>query len=213
MPLVWEAVCTLGLTCNIWVVAATSGGASPNRSFYRMHTPLDRNAGKEVCSVPWSALEIPHDLNDLITSSAGISCNTFLTHCNTSSLLSARFFPDGVCVNGPFTIQAWYCVLTLVLKGLFRHSSRGWRTGVRPPQITVMSTFLRVSSSFTPSVRCPRKESHTSKALWSRVKQRFFQTHSFVPSSSIQPFLCTETCILGGTWIFSCWTPKDDLWG
>ena len=49
MPLFWEAVCILELTCNLWVVAATSDGASPNRSFYRMHTGLDGNAGKEVC--------------------------------------------------------------------------------------------------------------------------------------------------------------------
>lgn len=49
MPLFWEAVCILELTCNLWVVAATSDGASPNRSFYRMHTALDGNAGKEVC--------------------------------------------------------------------------------------------------------------------------------------------------------------------
>lgn len=49
MPLFWEAVCILESTCNLWVVAATSDGASPNRSFYRMHTALDGNAGKEVC--------------------------------------------------------------------------------------------------------------------------------------------------------------------
>lgn len=32
MPLFWEAVCILESTCNLWVVAATSDGASPNRN-------------------------------------------------------------------------------------------------------------------------------------------------------------------------------------
>ena len=49
MPIFWEAVCVLETTCNLWVIAATSDGASPNRSFYRMHKNLDGNAGKEVC--------------------------------------------------------------------------------------------------------------------------------------------------------------------
>ena len=31
------------------VIAATSDGASPNRSFYRMHKALDGDSGKEVC--------------------------------------------------------------------------------------------------------------------------------------------------------------------
>ena len=33
MPLFWEAVCILETTCNWWVIAATSDGASPNRRF------------------------------------------------------------------------------------------------------------------------------------------------------------------------------------
>ena len=40
-PLFWEAVCILETTCNLWVIAATSDGASPNRRFYRLHKPLD----------------------------------------------------------------------------------------------------------------------------------------------------------------------------
>ena len=35
MPIFWEAVCILETTCNLWVIAATSDGASPNRRFYR----------------------------------------------------------------------------------------------------------------------------------------------------------------------------------
>lgn len=49
MPLFWEAVCILETSCNLWVIATTSDGASPNRKFYRMHQPLDDNAGKDVC--------------------------------------------------------------------------------------------------------------------------------------------------------------------
>jgi len=37
MPLFWQAVSILETACNLWVVAATSDGASPNRRFYRMH--------------------------------------------------------------------------------------------------------------------------------------------------------------------------------
>ena len=49
MPLFWEAVCLLELSCNLWVIAATSDGASPNRRFYRMHKSLDNNADGDVC--------------------------------------------------------------------------------------------------------------------------------------------------------------------
>ena len=49
MPLFWEAVCILETTCNIWVIAATSDGASPNRRFYRLHKPLDGDADADVC--------------------------------------------------------------------------------------------------------------------------------------------------------------------
>jgi len=49
MPLFWEAVCILETTCNLWVTAATSDGASPNRRFYRLHKPLDGDADGDVC--------------------------------------------------------------------------------------------------------------------------------------------------------------------
>lgn len=49
MPLFWEAVCILETTCNLWVIAATSDGASPNRRFYRLHKPLDGDAVSDVC--------------------------------------------------------------------------------------------------------------------------------------------------------------------
>ena len=37
ITLFWEAVTILEYTCNLWVAAATSDGASPNRKFYQLH--------------------------------------------------------------------------------------------------------------------------------------------------------------------------------
>lgn len=49
MPIFWQAVGVLEVTCNLWVIATTSDGASPNRCFFSMHKALDDNAGKDVC--------------------------------------------------------------------------------------------------------------------------------------------------------------------
>lgn len=49
MPLFWEAISVLEVSCNLWVIASTSDGASPNRRLYRMHKPLDGDAGSDVC--------------------------------------------------------------------------------------------------------------------------------------------------------------------
>ena len=38
----------LEVTCNLWVIAATSDGASPNRAFYRMHKSLQGDSSKDV---------------------------------------------------------------------------------------------------------------------------------------------------------------------
>ena len=40
MPLFWKAVSVLELVCNLWVCAAVSDGASPNRLFYQLHADL-----------------------------------------------------------------------------------------------------------------------------------------------------------------------------
>ena len=71
---------------------------------------------------------------------------------NTGSLLGALFFPDGVYVNGPFTIHVSYSIRSLALKGLFMHLSRGCKTDVRPPGITVTSTVCLARRSLTASV-------------------------------------------------------------
>ena len=45
LPLFWRAVANLVLICNLKVIAATSDGASPNRTFYHMHQSyLEDNA-------------------------------------------------------------------------------------------------------------------------------------------------------------------------
>ena len=49
MPLFWQAVCILETSCNLWVVTATSDGASPNRRFYRLHKELDGGADGDLC--------------------------------------------------------------------------------------------------------------------------------------------------------------------
>ena len=49
LPRFWEAAFILEKTCNFWVIASTSDGASTNRTFYRMHKDLDGNSQSEVC--------------------------------------------------------------------------------------------------------------------------------------------------------------------
>ena len=58
LPLFWEAVCILETSCNFWVIAATSDGASPNRRFYRLH-----NIVQQICLHPiviYISSRMPH---------------------------------------------------------------------------------------------------------------------------------------------------------
>ena len=43
-----KAVCILETTCNLWLVATTSDGASPNRTFFQLHKTLDGGAADDV---------------------------------------------------------------------------------------------------------------------------------------------------------------------
>ena len=49
MPIFWEAVCILETNCNLWVIGATSDGASQHHKFYRLHKLLDGGSDKDVC--------------------------------------------------------------------------------------------------------------------------------------------------------------------
>ena len=44
----WKAVSILELTCNLYVIASVSDGASTNRKFYRMHRMMDGLVDNEV---------------------------------------------------------------------------------------------------------------------------------------------------------------------
>ena len=48
MPLFWKVVSVLELVCNLWVCAAVSDGASPNRLFYQLHAELVEPDGGDV---------------------------------------------------------------------------------------------------------------------------------------------------------------------
>lgn len=61
MPIFWEAICVLEVTCNLWVIAATSDGASPNRRFYHLH-----NAEGDEC-YRITNLYVPHRFIYLIS--------------------------------------------------------------------------------------------------------------------------------------------------
>lgn len=57
MPLFWEAVCLLEITCNLWVVATTADGASPNKKFFHLHNAL----GDVQCDVCYTQrISMPH---------------------------------------------------------------------------------------------------------------------------------------------------------
>ena len=52
MPLFWKAVSILELECNLWVCAAVSDEASPNRLFYQLHSDLVEPDGEVVNYAP-----------------------------------------------------------------------------------------------------------------------------------------------------------------
>ena len=56
-PIFWEAVSLLEMTCNLWVVAAASDGAMPNRIFYLLHRELDGKGKK-----PTEIYAIEHEI-------------------------------------------------------------------------------------------------------------------------------------------------------
>ena len=49
MSLFWEAVFILEKSCNLWLIAATADGASPNRCFFKLHQNMDGMSSSNVC--------------------------------------------------------------------------------------------------------------------------------------------------------------------
>ena len=48
MSLLWKAVCVLELACNLWICAAISDGASPNRRCYELHADIPGNSNDGI---------------------------------------------------------------------------------------------------------------------------------------------------------------------
>ena len=49
MQIFWEAVGILEITCNLWVITATSDGASANRAFYNYHKKMSGESELKCC--------------------------------------------------------------------------------------------------------------------------------------------------------------------
>ena len=49
MSLFWEAVFILEKSCNLWLIATTADGASPNRCFFKLHQNMDGMSSSDVC--------------------------------------------------------------------------------------------------------------------------------------------------------------------
>ena len=48
MAIFLEAVASLELLCNLWVIAATCDGASPNRRFFRLHHEISNITERNI---------------------------------------------------------------------------------------------------------------------------------------------------------------------
>lgn len=48
IPIFWKAVAVLELSLNLWVVATVNDGASANRKFFRLHSPLAKDLKCDV---------------------------------------------------------------------------------------------------------------------------------------------------------------------
>lgn len=111
MPIFWEAICILELECNLWVIATTSDGASPNRRFYRMHKALDGGAAEnDICyrTINFYApnrfiyfiADVPHLIKttrNCLKSSGSGSCTRYMWNGGLYVLwqhISAMFFQD-----------------------------------------------------------------------------------------------------------------------
>ena len=81
IPIFWEAVTILELSCNLWVVATTADGASPNRRFFNLIAEEDDGKRHKALNIvkPWRFIYLfsdgPHLMKTLRNCLASFSRN------------------------------------------------------------------------------------------------------------------------------------------
>ena len=82
VALFWEAVAILEYRCNLWVIAATSNGASPNRRFYQLHIENDELCHKteNICT-KWRNIYFFSDAPHLMKTTRNCWANSGSGHC------------------------------------------------------------------------------------------------------------------------------------
>uniref|UniRef100_A0A6B0V6L6 Putative secreted protein n=1 Tax=Ixodes ricinus TaxID=34613 RepID=A0A6B0V6L6_IXORI len=121
-----------------------------------------------------------------------------LHSCSTDGLL---ILPAGVRSCWPSAIHSAYNLRTLSLNGLFKDTSKGCSTEVRPPGMTARSVRSSLNFARTGSTRWPRKLSRTrsdGKRSAPGRRPHTVLSQSTMRSALIQPFSCTRMCTPGG---------------
>ena len=59
VPIFWQAILLLEVECNLWVVAATSDGASSNRKFIKLHKAISGDHSRDITYCIWN-MYAPH---------------------------------------------------------------------------------------------------------------------------------------------------------
>ena len=143
-------------------------------------------------SVPSMEFDMPHFLKDHATFSSGRPHHASRTQEETVANEAVLTFPAGLRLFCPSTIQVVHRSQSQSLNGLLRQTSSGCRMLVSLPGITAISVLVWRSARFTGSTRWAQNESQTSRLgfLSKALGQdpQTFSIHSFIPSSSIQPF-------------------------
>ena len=110
MALFWEAVAILEYRCNLWVIAATSDGASPNRRFYQFHRVNEELCHKteNICA-KWRNIYFFSDAPHLMKTTRNCSANSGSGQCkrymrnNGKNILwthLSRMFYDELAIGG-----------------------------------------------------------------------------------------------------------------
>ena len=110
MALFWEAVAILEYRCNLWVIAATSDGASPNRRFYQLHRVNEELCHKteNICA-KWRNIYFFSDAPHLMKTTRNCWANSGSGQCkryiwnNGKNILwthLSRMFYDELAIGG-----------------------------------------------------------------------------------------------------------------